>query len=592
MGPLGAIALILGLGVGTQWLAWRLRAPSILVLLIVGFVAGPVTGWIDPDRLFGSFLQPLIGLSVAIIIFEGGLGLRIADVQGHGKAVARLVTLGVAVTAAIAAVVAHFALGLPWDLAALLGAILTVSGPTVVLPLLRLVRPRKEVEAVLRWEGILIDPVGALLAVLVFEAIRAGSSAIGASTFVLGLVATLGIGAGLGVIAAWVLVQVESRYWVPDHLLGAVGLGAVVGLFVTAEAVQPETGLIAVTVMGVALANQERASIHHLVDFKENLSQVLLGSLFIILAARVRFQDLRDLESGVVWLLLALVFVARPLAVLLSTRGTPLSWRDRAFLAWLAPRGIVAAAVSAFFALKLEAAGRPEAAAFVPVTFVVIVGTVALYGLTARPLARWLGVAGATPEGVLFVGANRVTRTLARILEEEGFPVVLADTDPDGVLAARTDGRRAVLADPLKEGFTDGLDLDGIGRLWAMTPDEHINHLACVRFAHDLGRAKVYAVDNNPEASSDRIQGRTLFREGLTYRRLRDRLNDSWTVRRTPITQRFDAAAHRDEHGSEAEPLWLITETRGLEVFTEDHRPAIAPGKTLVALVPPADEEE
>lgn len=569
-----------------QWLAWRLRAPSILLLLLAGFLAGPVTGLLDPDALLGDLLQPIIGLSVAIIVFEGGLGLRLRELGAHGRAVLRLVTVGVAITAAVGALAASRFLGLPWDLALLLGVILTVSGPTVVLPLLRTVRVSRRLDAVLRWEGILVDPVGAVLAVLLFEAFSHGSGTEGLAEAARAVVPTMLIGVVIGAAAAWTLVGLEARYWIPDHLVAAVALGFVVLAYSATNALVEEAGLVAVTMMGVVMANQQRTNLHHLVDFKENLSQVLLGSLFVLLAARIDLADLADLRLGVVAFVLSLIVVARPLAVLASTAGTDVTWRQRAFMAWMAPRGIVAMAVSAFFGLRLEQAGRPEGALFVPVTFMVIVATVVLYGLTARPVARLLNVAGPRPEGVLFVGANRFARELARILEEERFPVVMADTDREAILAAKTDGRRALLADPLDPHFDDEVDLSGIGRLWAMTPDASHNHLACVRYASSLGRAKVYRVADDAAAATP--AGRRLFHPKLTYRSLRDRLAAGWTVRRTPMTEKYGLDHHR-ERFPDMVPLCVIQDGR-MEVFTDDHEPPVAPGKVLVSFVPPENE--
>jgi NhaP-type Na+/H+ or K+/H+ antiporter len=592
MDPLSALALILGLGIGTQWLAWRLRMPSILLLLLAGLLVGPLTGVLDPDALFGRFLSPVIGLSVAIIVFEGGLGLRFSELGAHGRVVARLVTSGVIVTAAVGAAAAAFFLGLPFDLAILLGIILSVSGPTVVLPLLRTVGAKRDVEAILRWEGILIDPIGALLAVLAFEAIsHAGAEGI-VQVFT-GLIGTIVIGGFIGLAAAMILMTVESRYWLPDHLVGAVGLGLVVLTFAAAEMVSDEGGLMAVTVMGVVLANQKKADIRHIVDFKENLSQVLLGSLFILLAARIGPADLRALEAGMIPFIAALVFIGRPLAVLVATKGSELGWKQRGFLAWLAPRGIVAAAVSAFFGLRLEEAGRPEGALFVPITFLVIVSTVTLYGLTARPLARALGVAGPKATGVLFVGASRGSRELARVLEDEGFPTLLVDSNREALSAAKTDGLNAMQADPMDVNFDAQVDLSRYSRLWAMTANDSQNHLVCVHYAPEFGRAKVYHIEieeHHEHPAGHETVGRRLFANTVTYRSLRDRLASGWAIRRTPITEHFDHAAWRKQHGAEAEPLFLITADRRLEIFTSNHQPPVTAGKTMVALTPPTAE--
>lgn len=582
--PLG---LIVVLGVVSQWLAWRLRMPAILFLLAAGFLVGPVTGLLDIDALLGDLLEPVVGLSVGVILFEGGLGLRFREIRAHGPVVARLVTLGVLVTGVVGAVAAHALLGLPWDLAALLGAILTVTGPTVVLPLLRHVRPERHTEAVLRWEGILVDPVGAVLAVLVFEVIQA-SGAEGVGVFVQTLAGSVLAGAAIGIAIGYALMVLEARYWIPDHLGAAMGLAAVLGAYVGADAIQEESGLVAATVMGIFLANQKRASIRHLLDFKEDLSQILLGSLFIVLAARLPADAFSALPAGAWWFLGALVLVARPLCVLVSTWGSPLPWRGRAFLAWMAPRGIVAAAVSAFFALRLQDAGRAEAAIFVPITFLIIVGTVALYGLTARPAARLLRVAGPRPQGVLIIGANAIGRALARILEDADITYLLVDTNPDAVTAARVDGRRAQVANALGRHFIEETDLTGIGTLWAITANPETNALAAMRMADEFGRARVYQMPvklEQEDGVEKHLRGRYLF-SGLTYAELRDRVKGGWEVRRTPITSEFGHEDYRRQHGEDAVPLFLVTAGGRIEVFTDEYEPEVEPGKSLVGLVP------
>lgn len=599
-----AAALILVLGISSQYLAWRLRIPSILVLLVAGFLAGPVMGIVRPDDLLGvDLLRPVVALSVAVILFEGGLGLDFREIRQHSRIVARLVTVGVLITWIVGAVAAHTILGLDWGVAALLGAILVVSGPTVVLPLLRHLRPKREVEAVARWEGILIDPIGAVLAVLVFEAVLLEASADTFWTLLGSLLSTFAVGALVGAAAAALIVLLESRYWVPDHLAVAVSLALVVTAYTASDLLRPESGLLAATLMGVILANQRRASTRHILAFKEDLSLILIGTLFILLAARLEL----DAVAAVAldwrpWLFIAaLVLVARPLAVLASSAGTSLDWNGRALLMWLAPRGIVAAAVAAFFSLRLEPHIFPDADRFVALTFLVIVATVALYGLTARPVGRLLKVAGPEPQGVLIVGANPVGRAFARLLQEEGYRALIVDMDTQALNAARTDGLEAVKANVHSVQLTEAIDLGGIGKLWAVTPNEDTNALAAVHFADEFGRARVYQVatragskeQERAEGMHAHLRGRALFSRELTYRVLRDRItSDEWTIRRTPITERFTEADYWHHYGEDAVPLWLIAWDRRLRVFTEGYAPEIRAGRTLVSLVrrPPPTE--
>lgn len=588
MNAMTGIALILFLGIAAQWVAWRLRIPAILVLLGTGLTLGPGLHFLNVEELLGEHLETVVGLSVAIILFEGGLGLRWKEIRAHGPVVARLVTLGVVVTGIIGTVAAVFLLGLPWGVALVLGTVLTVSGPTVVLPLLLHIRPDRQTAAVLRWEGILIDPIGVVLAVLAFEALLAGGGADSAGVAVLGLAKAVALGGTIGLAAGALITFLESRFLVPDTLGAGVGLASVIAAYALADLVQPESGLFAVTIMGVFLANQRWADIRHILDFKENLSQILLGVLFILLAASVERHAILSLDARAFLFVALLVFVARPLAVLVSTRGSTLSWRQRAFISWMAPRGIVAAAAAAFFALRLDAAGIPGGEVLVTVTFLTIVATVMLYAITGRPVARMLGVAGPPSHGVLVVGANAVARALARPLQEAGLRTLLVDTNAEAVSAANTAGLNAVTGDALSPHFEERHGIEGLGSMWAVTPNRTTNSLAAVRFADHFGRGGVYQVAvSDSEAIEAHLRGRLLWDGRLTYGEMRDRLREGWRVTKTPITDQFGIDEWRAKHGERALGLYRLTDERRVLVFAEDEPFTAEAGDVLVALTPP-----
>lgn len=492
-----ALAAVIVLGAAAQWLAWALRIPSILFLLLFGFLAGPILGWVSPTALFGDLLLPLVSIAVALILFEGGLSLSFREIRGSAGVITLLVTVGALVTWALAGAAAHLLLGLDFEIAALLGAILTVTGPTVVLPLLRHIRPSAPLDAILKWEGIVIDPIGALLAVLVFEGIRHGTDG-GATHFAAAIGLTVLGGGAIGLVAAAVLAYGIRRYVIPDHLQTAVALMLVVGAFVGANAVHPESGLLAVTVMGIALANQRFADMRHVLEFKENLRVFLLSAVFILLSARVRLSEMQSVGGDVLLFVLALILVVRPACVALSTMGSSLSWRQRAFLACVAPRGIVAAAVTSVFALELERLGHSQARLLVPVIFSTIVVTVVTYGLLGSPIARRMHLSDSNPQGFLIVGANRFARQLARVLQAHGVRVVLVDSNRNEVLAARGEQLPAHFGSILTEEAREKLDLTGIGRLLALTSNDEVNALACERFARIFGRAGVYRLPGQP----------------------------------------------------------------------------------------------
>ncbi len=595
---LTGLASMIILGIGAQWLAWRLRLPAILLLLLVGVLVGPITHFLAPEALLGPLLLPWVSLSVAVILFEGGLSLRLTDLSQIGSVVRNLLTLGLGITWLVSACAAYFLLGFDLPLALLLGAILVVTGPTVIGPLLRDVQPTARLGSILRWEGILNDPLGAMLAVLVFEAIFAGVPHGAATLVLLGVLKTLAIGGVAGFLGARLVVLLLKHYWVPDFLQNAVSLTIVVAAFWLSNLLQAEAGLLAVTLMGVLLANQRDVSIRHIVEFKENLRVLLISSLFIVLAARMRAENLAYIGGSSLVFLAVLILVARPTAVFLSTWGSELSLRERLFLAWMAPRGIVAAAVSSVFALRLAEAGHPQALLLVPVTFLVIMGTVALYGLTASRVARWLGVAWPNPQGVLMVGAHSWARTLAGALQEKGFPVALVDTNWTHVAAARMMGLRASYANVLSERIVDELDLQGIGRLLALTPNDEVNSLAALHFAEVFGRAEVYQLPLHQEESSPKgevpqhLHGRFLFGRGMTYEVLAERFAAGAVVKAPRLTKEFDYEAFCRLYGEGALPLFLISDTGKLIIATEDEPLSPRPGHILISLVNPIEVKE
>lgn len=582
---------ILILGILAQWISWRLVLPSILVLLIFGFLAGPVLGLLEPDAVLGPVLFPLVSVSVAIILFEGGLTLRFSELSEIGRVVRNLVTAGALVTWIGAALAGIFIFELGIGIAVLLGAILTVSGPTVVMPLLRHVRPSRRVGSILKWEGIVIDPIGALLAVLVFEALIAGGIIEGTFLTLEGAVLTVVIGSGIGIGAALLLMLILMRYWIPDFLHNSVSLMMVVGAFALSNVLQHESGLFAVTVMGIALANQKRVDMKHILEFKENLRVLLISSIFIILAARLKLDEvLAYFNTDLLFYLLALMFIVRPIAVAVSAWGSPLTWKERAFLAWMAPRGIVAAAVSAIFGLSLVELGVPDAEKLAPLTFLVIVGTVTIYGLTAAPVARLLGVAKPSSQGILVVGAHAWGRALGRALASAGLRVLLVDTNMANISAAKNAGLFASQGSVLSEYILDKIELEGIGKMVALTSNDEINSLAALHFTERFGRSEVYQIPPSDSGSSSRrsvptsLRGRVLFTPDMTYEYFEGAFERGATIKTTELTEEHLYEQFIAEHGAHVIPLFVVGSGSELTAFTETSTPDPLPGQQLVYL--------
>jgi CPA1 family monovalent cation:H+ antiporter len=537
-----------------QWLAWRAKLPSILFLLLTGLVAGPMLGWLQPDAVFGDLLEPFVSLAVAVILYEGSLTLRFAEIRGHGAVVRNLVSIGVVISWVSATLAATYFLGWDWYLAALFGAIVTVSGPTVIMPLLRTIRPTRDLANIIRWEGILVDPLGAILAVLVFDFIVVNQAAAttGQLYGTFGLI--VGAGLGFGVAAGHSFGVVLRKHWLPDYLRDYAALALVIFVFGISEAIASESGLLAVTVMGVWQANMRDVDLEDILDFKESLTLVLVAGLFIVLAARVDIDALLGLGAGAIAVLLVLQFFAGPLRALVSSIGSDLSWRERIYLGWLFPRGIVAAAVSALFALRLENLGYPGADSLVPMVFIVIVGTVVIQSLSGGVLAGALKVQNPDPTGVLVVGANPAALVYAQALHEAGHRVLVASMGWDGIRKARMAGLPVFYGSPVS-GYADRhLDILGLGHLLALSHRPGLNELACLRFRYEFGRDAVYTLPQHAEVDREKHQisgesgGRVLFGGTLSMEALLETVNAGLQPRTTDITENFTFGDYREKH--------------------------------------------
>ncbi len=588
------LALVLFLGVSAQWLAWRLRLPAIVLLLAFGFglgiAVGPPEGYVGEEALL-----PLVSLAVGVILFEGGLSLNFKEITETRSVVIRLVTVGLLVTWGGGTAAAHWLMGFSWPMATLLGALLTVSGPTVVLPLLRQVRPTGRVGSVIKWEGIVNDPIGAVLAALVFEFVAHGIDSGLASDSGWMLAKTAIVGLALGGASAWLIMILLQRYLVPDYLQNPVVLGLVVLVFAVSNAVSHESGLVTVTVLGVILANQSRASIKHVVEFKENLRVLLIAVLFIVLSSRVQIglPELTTIGWGGLAFVAALILVIRPIATLLATMGSDLSINERLLLGWIHPRGIVAAAVASLFALDLHS---EEGDRLVLVTFLVIVGTVLTYGLTLGPLARKLGLSKSDPQGILFAGATPLARMLAEAFQKEGIPVQMVDTNPQSVQSARMAGVPAHFASIGSDFVHHGVDLGGIGRLFAMTPNDEVNSIATTEFREVFGSENCYQLTPPKQASERRrripqhLRGRMLFGEGQTDEELRRRLSGGAQLKKTSLSDDYTIDDFVAKYGDNALVIATFPEPGRVLINSQDQPLDLKGGGKILALIdPPAD---
>lgn len=567
------LSAVLVIGVSAQWLAWRLHIPAILLLLSSGFLAGPILGLVDPDFLLGDLFVTIVSLSVGIILFEGGLDLRISELGSSAKVVRNLVTVGALVTWVVGSLSIMLILGLPLPLSVLIGSILVVTGPTVIIPMLRHLRLSGKaggVGTILKWEGIVIDPIGAVLATLVFEALVAIGPGEAAFASVLVVLKTILIGIALGVFASLFLIILLRRYWIPDYLQNPVTLAVVVAAYTLSDIVQAESGFLTVTLMGIILTNQQTVRIKHIVEFKETLRVLLISILFVLLSARMELSALSVLGWESLILLAVTIAVVRPLSVWCSTVGSDLKTKERLFLSALAPRGIVAASVAWVFADKLGKLGYPQAELIIPVTFLVIIGTVAFYSLATPFIARALDLSQPNPQGVLFIGAHRWGRKIALALQKSGCKVLLIDTNRYNINAARREGLPTQLSNIFSDHLVEELILAGIGRLVAITPNDEVNTLAALHFSADFGSAEVYQLA--PASTQGEVLkslgSRILFSRELGFSELDQRFEKGAVVETLAVEKELDLGSFVADTPDDPVPLFFVKSSGEVVVMT------------------------
>lgn len=587
------LTLIILLGVGAQLIAWRLSVPSILLLLIIGFISGPVTGLVNPTLLFSDLLFPLVSISVAIILFEGGLSLKISELKETRNVVLNLVSIGVIISWLMISLASYFILNINIQLSILLGAILVVTGPTVIVPMLRQIKPSGRIGTIVKWEGIVIDPIGAILAVIVFEAILAEGFGSATINTLYSVVLSIIIGVILGLLGARLIVELFRRYWVPDFLQNPFSLMLVIVVFAASNYIQDESGLLSVTVMGIALANQSTVSIKHILEFKENLRVLLIASLFIILASRLQIDQITYVIgfSSLIFLIF-LIIIVRPLSIFISTFRSNLTLREKAFLSCIAPRGIVAASVSSVFALRLTEANFQQADALVPITFFVITGTVLVYSLITSRIATFLGISRPDPQGMLFVGSHSWSRDIAHLLIKEGFKIILIDSNWNDVSKARAEGLRADYGNILSENIIEDINFDGIGRILSITSNDEVNSLTSLHFTDYFGKNEVYQLAPQSKFSNENglhhpqhLRGRILFQSNASYSFLDDFFSRGGVLEKNYLSKEFNFEDFKALHEERAVPLFLIKKNGGLNIFTSDNFIEPEEGDILISII-------
>lgn len=521
------LAGIIIFGILAQWVAWKFKIPAILPLILIGLLVGPVaatflsedgTKWIEPiwngtKGLFpGDGLYSFVSLAISIILFEGGLTLKRNEIKNLGPVITKLITLGAAITFFAAGLTAHFIFGLSWQISLLFSALIIVTGPTVITPILRNIPLKKDVSAVLKWEGILIDPIGALVAVLVFEFISVGGDSGFTKTALIEFGKIILFGTTFGFTFAHALAFAINKKLIPHYLLNVVSLSTVLLVYVESDIFAHESGLLAVVVMGMVLGNSQLKNIKELLYFKESLSVLLISILFILLAANIDFKELMLLYSWKTAALFgAVVFLIRPLAVFLSTTKSKLKFNEKLFISWVGPRGIVAAGIASLFGGKLLKMGVPGSEYITPLVFMIVLGTVLLNATTARLFAKLVGVFLKSSDAIMFVGASNAAQLIATYLKDKGKRVILIDSNQHFIQQALDADLEALRVNVYDDDLTDNIELNDVGYLLAISGSDAVNQHALQRFSTDFGEHGAYKLATSKELKNASARDREGF---------------------------------------------------------------------------------
>ncbi|TBN03995.1 cell shape-determining protein [Hyunsoonleella flava] len=587
------LAGIIILGILAQWVAWKLKIPAILPLILIGLLVGPIaseflsedgTKWIEPiwngeKGLFpGEGLYYFVSLAISIILFEGGLTLKRSEIRNVGPVITKLITLGSAITFFGAGALAHFIFNLSWELSLLFSGLIIVTGPTVITPILRNIPLKKDISTVLKWEGILIDPIGALVAVLVFEFISVGGDSGFTKTALVEFGKILLFGTTFGFTFAHALAFAVNKKLIPHYLLNVVSLSAVLLVFVESEIFAHESGLLAVVVMGMVLGNGKLESIKELLYFKESLSVLLISILFILLAANINIEDMRLLYTWKTAILFGLVvFLIRPIAVFASTFGSKLKFNEKLFISWVGPRGIVAAGIASLFGSKLIKQGVEGAEYITPLVFMIVLGTVLLNATTARLFAKVVGVFLKRSEGILIVGASPFARLIGEYLENNGRHVVLIDSNQTNVQIAQEQGLDAINTDIYSEELNNNIELNDVGFLMALTGSKDVNDYAINRFRGQFGESGYFRLITSDEIDDpESIPKEALFSPTDDFSSLTEVSRQFPEIHETDINSRehYEELIELTKEQEDMIPL-LVKDKKGVLEVISSHNKAI-----------------
>ncbi|MCA2012112.1 cation:proton antiporter [Cereibacter sphaeroides] len=594
MSPVVAIATVGVLGVGAQLWAWRMNIPAIVLLLAAGFLVGPVFGLLDPARDIGPLTGPMVSIAVAIILFEGGLTLNFKTLRGAERGVFRLVVLGAPLGWILSTLALRYGAGLGWEASTVFGGIMIVTGPTVIAPLLRGARMKRRPAQLLQWEAIVNDPIGALAAVLAFTVVQVWHTNASGSEMAFQLILGVVVASVVGLGAGFFLTQSFRRGWVPEYMKVPVLFVALLGAFAATDAVLHESGLLAVTIMGIWLANAELASYEEIRRFKEHATTLLVSGVFILLTASIDLEMLQALSWRAALLVVLVMVVARPATVLLSLLGTDIPWRERLLVALTGPRGVVLVAVAGLFGERLAALGIADGESIAPLAFVLVAATVILHGFTLAPVARALGLASQDKRGVMMVGAAPWSIALAEALNRAGVPVLLCDLNHYRLRQARERGIRTYYGDVLAEATEHNVQLSEFERLVALTDNDAYNTLITTDLGPELGRDNVFqlprtAPENARHALPSTLGGRP-FGQSASYGEMSAHHASGWEFRITKLTEQYTLEDWRAAR-PESRIMAVLYPNNALRFPTEDDSLRAGAGAQILHFSPPAPRE-
>lgn len=587
--PVQAMALVGVLGVGAQWIAWRFRLPSIVLMLGIGLLVGPIMGWFIPERDLGPIYRPMISIAVAVILFEGGLTLEYRRLGDARPAVRRLVYIGAPLGWLLSTLVLRYTVGLSWESSIVFGGIMVVTGPTVIAPMLRQARLKPRPAQVLQWEAIVNDPLGVMIAVLALEVVLVLHTGLSAGQAVwllakgVGFAALVGWGAGVGLAYAF------RRGLVPEYMKTPVLSVLVVAVFAVTDSVLHETGLLAVTLMGMVLANADLPSYTELHRFKEQATILLVSAVFVLMSASLDFSFLEPLTWRAGLFVLAVILIARPLQVLLPLIGSSLPMKERLLVALTGPRGVVMVSVSGLFGAKLVEVGVPDGAVLAPLAFVVVLVTVIVYGFTLAPLAKRLGLSGGDKPGLLIVGGSPFAVALAQAIEKADAHVLIADPNRQHLRGARQADLKVFYGDILSKSAEHYVEFIAYPAILAASDNDAYNTLVATDLAPEYGRDMIWQLsrvrDRSRHALPNQLGGRRLA-GNPTFELVNRRIAEGWTLRTTRLTEEYGFDNWREDR-PDAEIVLIISQKAGIHFRQPDQEMRPVRGDWLISFQPP-----